>query len=264
MRNLLILASLSSSLLACMNRNDSLGTDSAETAIDSADSTSAEGNLMMASVDGTAGTDGAALIAVTADAAAAKIAANISARYSPAACATVTQTGAAIKAVYHDCTGPRGLVHVTGELDLAIAVSTTGAISVHGTSTGMQVNGATLDVDATGTYTSNGTAHQLAVQTTGTGTGVRGLAVDHEGNYTINWDTATQCHSIAGMWSTDLGDKTRSNDVTMSRCAAGCPTGSVKHTFLRGQSVTISFDGSATATWSTSGGASGNVALSCQ
>jgi hypothetical protein len=261
MRNLLTLALLSSSLLACMNRNDSLGTDSAENAIDSADSTSAEGNLMMASVDGAEGT---ALVAVTADAAAAQIAANISARYSPAACATVRQTGAAITAIYKDCTGPRGLVHVSGQLDLTIAVSTAGAISAHGTSTGMQVNGATLDIDATGTYTSSGTSHALAVQTTGTGTGARGLAVDHEGNYTIKWDTATQCHSIDGNWSTDLGDRTRANDVSMSRCASGCPTGSITHTFLRGQSVTISFDGSASASWSTSAGASGQVALTCQ
>lgn len=109
-----------------------------------------------------------------------------------------------------------------------------------------------------------GSAHELAVQTTGSGTGPRGLGVDHEGDYTIKWDTTTQCHSIDGTWSTDLGERTRSNDVSLSRCAGGCPTGSITHQFLRGQSVTISFNGTASASWSASTGASGSVTLSCQ
>jgi len=41
-------------------------------------------------------------------------------------------------------------------------------------------------------------------------------------------------------------------------------TGTVTHHFLAGASLTITFDGTATATWSASNGKSGTVALSCQ
>jgi hypothetical protein len=263
MRTLLSFAYLSTSLFtaACVDRNDAGDADSPESAIDSAETASAEGNVLMATVDGT---DSAALIGVSAEVAAARIAANLSARYQPASCATVTHTGATIKAVYDDCTGPRGLAHVTGELDLAITVSLEGALAVHGTSTGLQVNGATLDVDATGVYTSDGGAHRLAVETTSTGTGPRGRTIEHQGSYTIAWDASTQCHTIDGLWSTELGDRTRSNEVAVTRCAGGCPTGTITHAFLGGQSLTITFDGSATAQWATSLGASGTVHLGCQ
>jgi hypothetical protein len=254
---------LGSSLLAaaCMNRNDSDRADTAETAVDSADSTSAEGDVMMSAVDGA---DGPALAPITIDAVVGRISANITARYQPASCATITQTQASIKVVYDDCTGPRGLVHVSGELALAVTVSSQGAITVHGTSTDLAVNGASLEIDATGTYTSSGTAHSLAVTTTGTGTGPRGAAIDHEGSYTVHWDTATQCHDISGEWSTELGLRTRSNSVTLSRCAAGCPTGSITHTFLRGQAITVTFDATATAMWTATDGRSGMVTLNCQ
>ncbi len=266
MRSLLSTVLLTSSLLtvtACANKGGEASDDSAESAVDSADSANAEGDMMMAAVDGSS----TAVTAVTADSVSAAISANITARYSPSGCAVVTQDGDAIKTTYNGCTGPRGLVKVSGEVDLAVSVSTAGAITVHATSTDLQVNGATLDVDATGTYTVTGTGHTLSVQTSGTGTGARGRAIDHEGNYTISWDAATQCHTIDGKWSTDIGLLDRSNTVQLSRCGGGCPTGSVAHNYLGNRTLTVTFDGTATAAWSISGpgaGASGTVALSCQ
>jgi hypothetical protein len=246
------------SLAACVHRGDG-GVDTAESAVDSSDSTEAEGNLMMSAVDGA---DGTAAAPLTSDQVAVRIAANIGLRWA-AGCAQVTQSGATITVVYNDCTGPRGLVHVTGTLVLAVSVSATGVISVHGTSDDMQVNRATLVIDANATYAVSGTSHTLTVATNGSGTGPRGNTIEHQGNYTISWDTASQCGSIDGMWSTDLGDLSRSNDVNIDRCAGGCPTGTLTHTFLRGASITVTFDGSATATWTSSTGGHGSVTLAC-
>jgi hypothetical protein len=245
------------SLAACVHRGD--GVDTAEGAVDSSESTEAEGNLMMSSVDGA---DATAAAPLTSDQLAARIAANIGPRWT-AGCAQVTQSGATVTVVYNDCTGPRGLIHVTGTLVLTFSVSSTGVISVHGTSDDMQVNRATLVIDANATYAVSGTMHTLTVATNGSGTGPRGNAIEHQGNYTISWDSTSQCGSIDGMWSTELGDLSRSNDVSLDRCAGGCPTGTVTHTFLRGASVTITFDGSATATWTSSNGGTGTVALAC-
>jgi hypothetical protein len=168
----------------------------------------------------------------------------------------------------NDCTGPRGLLHVSGEVDLVVSISTSGGITVTGHSADLQVNQANLTFDVTASYSVSGTTHTLAVQSQGQGTGARGNAIDHNGDYTITWDTASQCGSIAGNWSTELSNSvhtaTRSNQVNLMRCAGGCPTGTIIHTFLRGQTLTVTFDGTSVATWETSGGRSGTVNLQCQ
>ncbi len=262
----LLLASLSL-IPACMNKNTGLGTDTAESQMDQQDSVEAEGNVMMEATDGA---DMASATTLTADAVAAKISTNITARWAPSTCVTVTQTGANLKVIYNDCTGSRRhLVHVSGELDLAISVElATGAVDVHGTSDSLMVNGADLAIDATAVYTRTGDDRKVVVHSTGTGTGPRGNDIEHQGDYTVTWNPTSQCGAIAGHWQTDFTSATataeRSNDVDVSRCATGCPTGMITHHYVRGAALTITFDGTATAAWSTSLGGSGTVALQCQ
>ena len=240
------------------------GTDPAAASVDSSESTQSEGDLMMASMDGAQ--PAAALAAPTGETVAANIAANIAARW-PGGCAVATATGPNVAITYTNCTGPRGLVEVTGELDLAISVSLAGVLSVHATATDLQVNQATMTFDATGTYTVSGTTKQLVVTSHGSGTGARGNAIDHDGSYTIAWDSATLCHSIEGAWSTELSNGTgavsRSTTVSLDRCPSMCPTGDLTHKFLGGAELTITFDGTAVASWSVSTGASGTVQLTC-
>jgi hypothetical protein len=263
MRQLTMFVLLGSSLLACA-KNSGSDVDGAPTALDSSDSVQAEGNVMMASVDGA---DMTALTAPTGDQVAGTIAANAQTRWTPAGCATAVASGSNVTIKLNDCTGPRGLVHVTGELDLAVTVSLTGSISVHATATGLEVNRATLDIDATGTYAVNGTTHTLQVQTMGSGTGPLGNEVEHQGNYTITWNTTDQCRSIDGSWSTEIttstANATRSNDVNLMQCGLSCPTGMLTHHFLGGASLTVTFNGTAIASWSTSTGKSGTVPLLC-
>jgi hypothetical protein len=265
MRHLTLFVLLGSSLVACA-RNSGTNVDSAESAVDSSDTVESEGNVMMASVDGA---DMTALTALTGDQVAANIAAHAQTRWSPAGCATATANGSNVAVTLNDCTGPRGLVHVTGDLNLAVSVSLSGSISVHATATALMVNRATLDIDATGTYAVSGTTHTLQVQTTGSGTGPLGNDVEHNGDYTVSWDTTTECRSLAGTWSTSItgpagNTATRSNDVNVMRCGAGCPTGTITHHFLGGASLTITFNGTAVAQWSLSTGKTGTVNLSCQ
>src|ERR1700689_876927 len=120
---------LAGSLFGCMNKADSPNVDSAAAAVDSSDSVTSEGNVMMANVDGA---DMTSVTALTGPGAAATIAANVGTRWTPPSCATVTTSGATDTITYDDCTGPRGLVHVSGTLVLAVTVSLAGTISVHG------------------------------------------------------------------------------------------------------------------------------------
>jgi len=243
----------------CLRNKSDGSIDSADSAVDSYDSTNAEGNIMMAAVDGS---DQQSLVAFTDVGVAARIAANVALRW-PSGCATAVATGATVAITYDNCTGPRGLVHVTGELDLAVSVTASGAIAVHGTSTDLSVNGATLDIDADATYAVAGSGHSLSVTTHGTGVGPRGNTIDHDGQYTLTWDTGSECGSIEGHWQTEIGSLERSNDVDLSACANKCPSGSLTHHYLGGASLTVDFDGTATATWSTSVGGSGTVKLGC-
>jgi hypothetical protein len=264
----LLLASLTLlPVAACMNKDGGgLGSDTAESQMDQQDSVEAEGNMMMEATDGA---DLQSAVPLTAEQVAVRIAANITARWSPSTCVAVTQTGATVKVVYDDCTGSRRhLIHVSGELDLAISVELSGAIDVHATSDSMRVNGADLEVDATAQYTRTGDDREIVVHSTGSGTGPRGNAIEHQGDYTLTWNPTSQCGSVAGHWQTDFTGATataeRSNDVDVSRCATGCPTGTITHHYLRGASMTITFDGTATAAWSTSLGGTGTVTLQCQ
>jgi hypothetical protein len=259
MRSFTSLVLLGSSLTfaACAASTETSNDDSAESAIDSADSASSEGDLMMAI------TDGSDQSPLTGASVTAQVAVNLGARFQPPSCVTVAPSATAIKAVFNDCTGVRGLTHVTGELDLVISISLQGAISLHATSSDLKVNGADLAIDATATYSSQGPSHTLTVETSGSGTGPLGRTVEHDGSYTIAWDTSTQCHSITGMWSTELGGLSRSNEVDVARCGNGCPTGTIVHKFVGNRTLTVTFDGTATARWVGSAGASGTVKLSC-
>jgi hypothetical protein len=257
MRTLISLALLAPSLLVACAARTSI-TD-AELAIDSSESTEAEGNTMAAAVDGA---EVVGLVAPTAESVAARIAANAGTRYSPAGCVTATAQGATAKLVLNGCTGPRGLRTVTGELDLTASIDPSGAIKVHGAADNFEVNGAMLTISSDATYTVTPTGKQLAVITHGAGVGPRGNDVSHDGNYTIAWDAS--CHTLDGVWATTINLQERSTQASVHRCAGGCPTGTVTHTLLRGATISITFDGTATAQWSSSLGKSGTFALGCK
>jgi hypothetical protein len=266
MKNIALLLLSSGSLIGCMRGGSTDNVDSASAAVDSQEGVSDESDIMIASVDGSSPTG---LAAATGEQIAATISANVAARWA-GGCATVVQTGADVTITYNDCTGPRGLVHVTGELDLTIAISAANAITVHATATDLEVNMATIDFTADATLTTSGTMQTLAVTASGSGTGPRGNAIDHNGNYTVTWDSSDTCRSIDGSWSTDLttpvSTAARANTVNLMRCGEACPTGTFTHKYLGGATLTLTFDGTATAAWAATVGAtstSGTIALGC-
>jgi hypothetical protein len=253
--------------IGCATNSETSGADSVGAALDSQEGTEDEGNVMMATTEDADGASAGTTPLLATDVAA-RIAANVSLRWVPSNCANVTTNGNDVTIVFDDCTGPRGLVHVTGTLDLDISVNTSGAIAVAGTATGLEVNRATLDVNLTATYSTSGTNDVLMVQTMGSGVGPLGNTIDHDGNYTTTWDTTSQCGSIDGTWSTEAtssaASKTRGNTVNVSRCAGGCPTGTMVHDFLTSETLTITFNGTPIADWMLSTGASGSFPLLCE
>jgi hypothetical protein len=262
MKNLAALVLLSSSLVGCMKKDTSDSPDSAAAAADSQEAVGDEADIVTASVDAS----GTVSASVDAASVASTIAANVAAKWT-GACATATASGANVTVTYDDCTGPYGLVHVTGELDLTISINAQGALGVHASANDLEVNAATLDFTADGTLSESGTMKTLSVTANGSGTGPRGNAIDHNGAYTITWDSSSTCRSIDGSWSTDLTSPVataeRANTVDLMRCGAACPTGTMAHKFLGGSTLSVTFDGTATATWSSSLNLSGTITLDC-
>lgn len=237
---------------------------SAEEALDSTETVGGEGSLLTVAVDGTETVMKPGLaFAPTPETIAAEAATRMENVLQPPGCVTSTVEGATATYVLDDCTGPRGLVHVTGTLVVVYSLGLDG-IHADATAEDLQVNGATVDIAAGAVYSVAAGEKSLTVATMGSGVGPLGNAISHTGDYTVTW-TET-CFTLDGMWSTTGPRGTRSTTISgFERCQGECPAagGTISHTFVGGRTVTLTFDGSDVASWATSGGRSGTVNLPC-
>src|SRR5262249_8177269 len=98
----------------------------------------------------------------------------------------------------------------------------------------------------------------------GSGTGPLGNMITRTGNYTVGWDTAAGCLSLDGSWMTTVGARTWTTAVTsFRRCQNQCPSsGTIDYHGGFCAHVTLTFNGSAVAQWTTTN-ASGTVNLLC-
>ena len=229
-----------------------------EAALDSTEATSGEAALFSSAASiPTSGITGAAI--------AADIAAGWSTQFQPAGCATSTAAGNVVTLTTNACTGPYGLVAVTGTMLFTITPALKG-YTVHATTTGLQVNHAKLDIDSTFAYADNGTTKSVTAQVGGSATGPRGHVISRTGSYTATW-TST-CIALDGMWSTTFAGITYQTTVDgYSQCKGACPAagGSISWSGAS-RSVTIEFDGSSTADVTVTGtarGGEGSFSLFC-
>jgi hypothetical protein len=184
----------------------------------------------------------------------------------PAGCLTTRVTGSTVVYTLADCAGPYGLVHLTGTITAVYSHLASGAVQVVLTGTGIKANRSILDLDATATATLAAGIRSAVVVCDSSGTGPRGNTVSRHGEYTATYDSTSECIGIDGTWTTTSGPASASTVVTAyRRCKGLCPQagGSIVHTTVGARVVTLSYDGSTTASWSTSGGRSGTVALVC-
>jgi hypothetical protein len=231
----------------------------ASAALDSNGSASTEGALLFASVNGTE-------LAVTANEAAITAAANLKSQYSPAACVINASVSSNVLSYsLKDCTGPWGLVHVSGTVVVTFDKAP-GAIHAGLKVTDLTVNGASFNLDSNATYTVSGESHKLVVQTDGDGVGFFGTKLARHGAFTFTWDSAVKCATLNGEWSTTIGHDTWATSVKdFEQCKGVCPaSGTISHTGgITGVTITVSFDGSAIAKWTSDNGRSGDLLLLC-
>lgn len=231
----------------------------AEEASDSLETGEVEAALLIASTE-------AAGAATSAEEAAEAAAGAAGARFQPAGCATAEVQGTTVTYTLDDCAGPFGIARIDGTVQVSYSVAADG---LHATlaGDGVSARGATLELDAEAVHAVSGGARTLRVTTAGAAVGPRGRSIERDGSYTARWDAEGSCFSLDGAWSTRAGSRTWSTAVSgFERCAARCPAagGTVEHTGgLSGVTITIAFDGSDSATWSSSRGRSGTLDLAC-
>ncbi len=242
--------------------------EDAADAVDTTESTSNESALM----DLTAVDSSVSMCSFTseqvADAALRRLKSNVKAE----SCVVATQTGNAVDYAMTACTGKWGRVSVTGTVHVAYTANSDCSVDAVATGTGIKVNKATVDLDATAHFTRDAAGVEKIVVTTRSKGAGENVQLDHSGNYTVIRDLGTGelCRSLEGNWSTNWsaarGTATTSTSATgIKKCGDACPAagGSVVHHGFGGRVVTVTFDGTSVAQWQSSKGKSGTLNLDC-
>lgn len=185
----------------------------------------------------------------------------------PQGCATQAVNGNTVTYTITNCTGPYGLVKMNGVITAVYTRAAGGGVQVVLTSTGFKANEATLDLAATVVATQSNGVKTANVTADSKGTGPRGVEVTRTGTYTVAYDTAAECVTVDGTWTTKAGARTASTVVSgYKRCKGECPKagGKIVHTngARAASAVTLTYDGSAIAKWSVAN-RSGTVNLRC-
>lgn len=168
---------------------------------------------------------------------------------------------------FDGCTGPYGLVGVTGAVVAKYDVVSPTQIRLDLSSTGLKVGRATLDWTAKADITSTGTSRTMVWDAAIGGTTGRGRPFTRTNKKTITWDAGAACITVSGTSEGDVSGRRLRTDVTsVSLCRGACPGagGSVKTTNVAtGKSVTITYDGDETATYTGPSGGTAQVRLLC-
>jgi hypothetical protein len=174
----------------------------------------------------------------------------------PAGCMTETDDAAHSQNtyVYDDCTGPWGLVHLTGTLVVKYALSG-GALTLDFSASNFKINAATLATwTATASITASGSQYTMVWQASLSGTTGSGRDFNRTNDKTITWTTGTtpECVSISGTsQGTVTGHDLKTTVTDYERCAAECPQAGSEiaiQNLDNGKEVDVKYNGGPSAT----------------
>lgn len=246
---------LSPLLLAACGGSAAIATDG-ENAADSADTASVTASMSSLT------TDGVDASATTAAAAATSAQVKAMALLSPQGCATAQVVGSTVNYTLTGCSGPYGLLNVTGAVSATYAVAA-GTVTVTLSGANLKANGSTVNLNATAVVTGAAGSRQAMVTSSTSAQTARGRTITHSGSYTAGWDGT--CLTLSGAFTTQIGLIGWSTSVTnYKRCQGMCPASGVVVITAGNNTATVTFAGGATVNYTDSRGDSGTVTLSCK
>jgi hypothetical protein len=146
--------------------------------------------------------------------------------FLPAGCLTVTDDPSTSQATYTfaGCTGPHGLVHVTGVVTVGYAAPAANELQLSYSATGLQINGATLDWTASAVVTANGAARDMVWDGAFTGTTARGRAIHRTNHKDYTWTVGGSCLGVNGSSDGNVSGRELKIDIIgYDRCTGACP-----------------------------------------
>jgi hypothetical protein len=194
---------------------------------------------------------------------------------SPAGCVTETADLASSKVtyVYSDCTGPWGLVHLTGTVEVTYSSTGPDNLTLDFSASDFQINRATLSTwTATAVVTATGSTRSMTWNASLAGTTGGGRAFTRTNQKDISWNVGTSplCVSVSGTsQGTVSGLDLKTTVAGYQRCQGACPASGSDITIedvANGDEVDIKYDGGPTATVTlTAGGKTDqiNLTLAC-
>lgn len=249
------------SLSACGGSATFSATD-AEIAADSTDTADIVSGLTSVSSDGV----DVQASGLTSASAATAAAAAAGAKFVLPACLTKNVVGNVATYTMNNCSGPYGLLLVTGTLTATYTVSVSGgtpSVTVDLAGTGLKVNGMTVDVATTAKISGPSTSRTASVTSTSKATTMRGNSITHAGQYDATWDG--MCMTLSGNFATQTMNNSYATVISgYKKCLNACPTqGTVTFTNLS-NTLTITYSGGKQAKLVVNGGAQQTINLLCQ
>ncbi len=189
--------------------------------------------------------------------------------FLPAGCLQVTDDTTKSTATYafNGCTGPLGLVELTGTVTVGWQLAGN-ELTLDYSAQGFQVNRATIDNwQATAVITSTGAQRSMTWNAQLSGTTGSGRQFTRTNQKSIQWTVGVACLSASGQSSGDiLGANLQTTVVSWQRCADSCPQAgseiSVKN-LDKGDSIDIQYDGGPTAELTLDGSKAYEIRLAC-
>lgn len=194
--------------------------------------------------------------------------------FLPSTCVTssVDARDAAGATVVHEfagCTGPWGLAKVSGKVTVHFGETTlegNPALELEVTGEGLSFRRGTADYHATAVVSGNGTARTMVYKAQLSGTTSRGKSVARTVDWRETWTVGEQCLTLDGTTDGSVNNRSlRTTVKSYQRCRGECPAAGGNITIdssKTNESVSIDFDGSATASVTTNG-AKSTVSLAC-
>ncbi len=196
------------------------------------------------------------------------------AEFYPAGCLTVTSdpTSRAATYAFDHCSGPYGLLDVTGVVKVTSSPSpaTAGAtrLVLDFVGTGLKINRATADWSAHAEIASTALgARTMTWRATLAGTTARGRAFTRTNQKTVAWTVGQECVLVNGSSDGNVtGRQIHTDVIHYSRCRGECPApgSEIRITNANtGKTVDITYDGGRQATFTGPTGGQTQIVLAC-
>ena len=146
--------------------------------------------------------------------------------FQPAGCLQVTVDASKQSASYafSGCTGPLGLVELTGTITVDWQLAQN-QLTLDYSAQGFHINAATIDSwQATAVVTANGNQRDLTWNATLSGTTGRGRAFTRTNQKDVKWTVGVPCLAISGQSTGNIvGAKLQTTFTDYQRCTDSCP-----------------------------------------